>query len=249
MIKTPPTTPTSRSTAITLSVMIVVFLFTSELQAIVGTPNPPPPTNVILPDLPAGTQYQLLFTTSGTTDAINPNLSHYDAIVASYAASIDALLPSAPTWYVIGTSPTEAARDHVPISAPIYNTLGQLLATPDSFWGVGNTNSTLLASVSYDENGNYLYSRRVWTGSKADGTRPSWWTYGFGGSSNGCGEGRPADGKWLASDWSTSLNYTGNSLYGISSPITAVPEPGSMALLTTMAVAGLGLLPRRRSRT
>ena len=119
---------------------------------------------------------------------------------------------------------------------------------PESFWGPSrNVSSTLLASVSYDERGRYLYSRKTWTGSMADGTRPSWWTYVFG--PEGCGEGRPATGGWLWSNALTTPNYTGNSLYGISSPITAVPEPGSLALLTTMAVAGLGLLPRRRSRT
>ena len=68
---------TPRSTTIVLSVMIAVFLFTSELQAIVGTPDPDPPLpQATLPDLPAGTQYQIIFMTSGTTDAMNPNLSH-----------------------------------------------------------------------------------------------------------------------------------------------------------------------------
>ena len=213
--------------------MAVVLLLSSPLRA-----------EVILPDLPIGTRYQLMFITSDTTDAMNSDLSHYDAIVSNYASSIDALLTTPADWYVVGTSPTETARDHIPLSAPVYNTRGELLATPATFWGSGNTNSTFSASINYDQNGNAVHaSRKVWTGSRPDGLRPTWWPYVFGPA--GCGEGYPGAGKWLWNNSLTSPHYTGNALYGISGPITAAPEPGCLALMATAALAGLNIRRRR----
>jgi hypothetical protein len=199
---------------------------------------------VILPNLPPGSQYQLLFVTADGRDATSSNLSVYDSFVSQEAA-LNPLLP-ATTWHAIASNTTTDALQHdvTYASIPLYNTHGQLVAHGTSdFWFPSH-----LAPITYDQYGILESNAEPWTGTNPNGTASN----PFGNSSDGVRYAFAA--SYQSADWITSPNsgyniYSG-PFYGISAPITVggVPEPSSVVL----AVLGfLGFVAwgwRRRHR-
>jgi hypothetical protein len=84
---------------------------------------------VVLPSLPAGSQYQLVIATSLTTTATSADISYYNTLATIAGANVSAV-PAA-TWRAWCSTPTVNAVDNVMLDAsiPIYNTNGQLVAS------------------------------------------------------------------------------------------------------------------------
>ena len=96
---------------------------------------------VIPPNLPPGTQYQLIFVTAGTTRADHSDIGYYNSFVSAEAA-LNPSLPQDVTWNAVGSSlagPTQAilnAPSGVYVgNIPVYNTTG-LEVSDGSGYGV-----------------------------------------------------------------------------------------------------------------
>lgn len=183
-------------------------------------------------------------------------------------------LPTGGTWNAIASTAAVAAMNNAPTyaSVPIYNTHGQLVAAGSAaLWsaaGYGN----LQAPIDYDQNGNQMPDVGVWSGTQANGNKGLGWggsslymndeynlplgvwgqyiMPGFG-SYDGPSYGSTGsvDNPWIQAGMSSS--YTPSSvtysMYALSSPITVVPEPGTLALLGA-ALPGIGVVYLRKRR-
>lgn len=188
---------------------------------------------VTLPDLAPGSEYQLIFVTSGTITATSPDINVYNSFVISQAA-LNPSLPSA-SWSAVVSTPTVNAIDNAPTysNIPIYNTQGQLVATGSTgFWS-----GTTLNAIAYDQNGTPA-SANAYTGSNDQGDA-------FGDS---MGQSLVTVGAphyvnlWLDEGGYIPPTYS-LPVYALSSPITisAVPEPKTWAaLLGVGATGGVG---------
>lgn len=186
---------------------------------------------VILPNLPAGSQYQLVFVTADGRNASSSNIADYNSFVTQEAA-LNSSLP-ATTWHAIASTPTVNAINNASTSAsiPIYNTHGQLVANGTSdFWYPVHTNL-----IDYDQYG-FMNSQYVWTGTNPNGTAnsPLGMTNAILGFSTDA----------TASHW-TFFSQGGTSgaeeFYALSAPITA-PEPSG---LFGLAIAAVAIFPCR----
>jgi hypothetical protein len=194
--------------------------------------------NVIYPTLPPGSEYQLIFVTSGARDAMSKNIADYNAFVTAQAA-LNPSLPAGVTWSAVASTAAVAARDNAvnPAGAPVYNTAGMLLCSGTS--GLYNT-PVLLALPDYDENG-ALNPAAVWTGSGYYGTIDGGLGNGVAGAESTIVGFSDSLSNWLYGSVATPDNDF--SLYGLSSPITVpAPEPSSLALLVPGLVALAAIL-------
>ncbi len=201
----------------------------------------------IPPDLPGGSAYRLIFTTSTWTAGQSSNIDDYNAVVNS-AAALNPSLPSVTWAAIVSTSSTSALANLAGacsttacLNAPIYLVDGTTL--------VAATQAALFSgaishAITENENGGTL-SLKVWTGSNADGSIASGYALGSAGPEKG--DPTKADQAWLAAG-TASDNASGFSLYAISGQLMVpAPEPMSGALLLTGGVA-VGLVRRLRRR-
>ncbi len=86
---------------------------------------------VILPTLPPGSQFQILFVTSDGTTAISSNIADYDNFVTQEANQSPPLASLGATWTAVATvasSPTYyASQASSTTNVPLYDTDGDLL--------------------------------------------------------------------------------------------------------------------------
>ena len=139
--------------------------------AVFGLPATQVLATVILPNLPAGTMYQLLFVTHDPTTALSSDISTYNSFASTEASLSPALDALHATWHAVGST----ATINVIVNAPnngvaVYDTQGNLLASA----GDGIYAGFLQAPPQYDQYGNLNNSDvDIWTGSFASGVAAS----------------------------------------------------------------------------
>jgi hypothetical protein len=210
---------------------------------------------ILLPSLTPGSQYRLVFVTSGTRNSTSTNIGDYNLFVnnaaqastnLNTALTTAGLTPSAINWTAIGSTATVNARlntatQATDTSVPIYRVDGAQVATGNSdLW-----DGTIQSRISVDEGGNSQGDPFIiWTGTEPDGTRRPNSSLGSSSTRGTAGSKNFADGKWV-SESSRSLSET-YPLYGISSIVTVptatttTPEPSSLLSFITLGGLILG---------
>jgi hypothetical protein len=237
----------------TLALAAVFFL--SAAQAPAGVIPPP--------DLPAGSQYQVIFLTHDTMAAIDTGIGSYNQFVSDEASTAGSILPVGDNiaWKAIGSTLSVDANQNAPTSAgiPIYTPSGILVAkSGDQLWQT-TSSVQLLSRITEDQYGN-LWAMEAWTGSNSDGTKAigkelgQWSSTATNNREYGpeIGCGAFPNSWWL--DVGQYSNNQGSqaqtlSLYGLSNVITVpltVPEPSVLVLLATGAAGLLVGFGRRR---
>lgn len=203
---------------------------------------------VVAPNLPAGTPYRVVFASTGsyqsyntTTPSQTRSLSYWQNIVNNEAAASSSPTITGATFRLVGSvfdaalgttisAPTLTGMSNtVSDGIPVYNTLGQLVATDSvAFWS-----GTHLAAMNTDRNGGTLPAGAVWTG----------WTPTLNnrmfGSSLATFFGNSGQTTWNPGATLGSTSFL--RIYAISAPI--IPTPGAAALL---GLGGLAMVRRRR---
>ena len=174
--------------------------------------------------LAPGSQYQLIFVTAGTHDALSSDITDYNTFVSNEAA-LNPSLPTGVTWAAVAsTDAVNANANALSGGLPVYNTAGQQEA--DAMTGIYG--GSLFRVPSYDQYGN-VQSSQVWTGSDQ---------FGIGFPTRVLGSPDAAivgisfldDSSWLVD--SSQFTSGVRPLYALSSPITVpTPEPTTLTLL------------------
>jgi len=194
------------------------------------------------PGLAPGSNYRLVFVTSGSRDATSSNILDYDQFVTDQANLNPVLAGLGTTWKVIGSTATVDASDHLtPVGGLIYRLDGVLVANPALYIG------TLSVPINLDQFG-VLTAEHVWTGSSNLNLRKTLYPLGPE-VTIGTTMGRSdfSDAFWLT--WAPGTQTVSNRFYGISGLLVTaeVPEPATLTL-STAALPGLIWCARRRRR-
>jgi hypothetical protein len=199
------------------------------------------------------TQYQIAFVTTDTTSGASGLESTYNSLAAADAAANSTLNSLGATWTAItstesGSTYTDASTNAPTyVGVPIFNTLGQQVLSNGA--QLFAPTATLSNPIYYTETGAQTTSflSEVWTGGyaqllqHANPSSPDYQPLGM--NDPWFGEAQTTTSAWNADGTEA---FSALPIYALSSRITAVPEPSSLALL---AAGGLGLLVVRRYRT
>jgi hypothetical protein len=204
--------------------------------------------------LAPGAQYRLAFVTNGSYQATSTDIATYNTDVNNEANNLGgdsgsqiAALNS--TWSVIGSTSSVNAIDNIAVaggaSIPIYNLLGQLVATGDDTSAGALFNGSLPTPIQITPSGS-VYTGFVFTGTgSADGIDRDGATFALGGATPlyGLSTDPPEWASWGNQDASSGL-----PLYAISGIITVgspTPEPSTVGIVA-MAMAILALAARKK---
>ena len=180
-----------------------------------------------------GDPYHLAYTTSTKTTALSTDINTYNAFVDGAMGAIDDASPYGDiTWSAIASTDVVNANANAVVSAPVYDLLGNLVATEYSdFWGGSHS-----AAIDTDELGNTGLDVNTWTGSTTIGTVGGY-AGGLGTANCGIGRSGKVDFEWIMyASWVPTLEW---QMYGLSEELSAVPEPSSFAL-AALGLVGMG---------
>jgi hypothetical protein len=194
---------------------------------------------VILPNLPPGAKYELLFVTQDKTLATSANIATYNTFASTEESLNPALAALEATWHaVVSTATTNALVNAPDVGIAVYDTQGHLLATAAT--GIYSRGS-LLAAPQYNQFGD-LDVTCAWTGTGILG-------HAF--PLHAMGETSPIWGSTsdVNTGWITHAAglYSSMAIYALSSPIT-VPKPTPEPSTLTLAALGFAALAAWRWR-
>ena len=210
---------------------------------------------ILLPSLTPGSQYRLVFVTSGTRNATSTSIADYNTFVnnaAQVSTNLNTALttagftPSTINWKAIASTAAVNARVNTATlatdtSVPIYRLNGAQVATGNvDLW-----DSSISNPIQYNELGSLVGALKVWTGTLASGVTSGNGLNALGRSSVSYGTTSNVNGLWIfAADDGQNKLY---NLYGISSVLTVptpttatTPEPSSLLSFITLGGLILG---------
>jgi hypothetical protein len=202
--------------------------------------------------LPPGSPYQLIFVTADAIPATSPIEAPYNTFVNSEAA-LSPTLPASSWHAMTSTADGTNANVNAPSGGvPVYNTLGQLVATA----ATGIYIADLGSEIAYDQFGNLAYNDPapfaadgpIWTGSILPGLVAPAFPLGAAAAQFGLDYSN-ADPLWFSAGSSDPTQAF--QLYALSSTIISpVPEPATLALLASalLLLGGGRALGLRRRR-
>lgn len=199
---------------------------------------------VILPNLPAGTQYQIIFATADSTTATSSNIADYNTFVTNEANANPTLAALGVQWNDVGSTATVNANVNAPWGNDlVFNTRGIQVASPSH----GLYSGTLLtgSSVQYNQYGGAVGVVVAYTGSTAAGVAEP--TFEFGGSSGKTEFGQTYNYNSVWIEDGVGFSTIARPVYALSTPITAVPEPATFTLFGSALVLLGGVRFLRRS--
>jgi hypothetical protein len=216
---------------------------------------------ILLPSLPPGSQYRLVFVTSGTVPGSSTDINSYNSFVNT-AAQSSALLntaltaagfnPSSINWTAIASTSAVNARVNTQTQAtdtsrPIYLLDGVLVATSYTDLWDGSIAAPLNVSQSGNTLTNPSESLLAWTGTNANGSTLT----ALGQGAGRVGSISATDSGWVSqTDFSAASTFV-NRLYAISdvlttaAPTATTPEPSSLLGFITLGGLMLGGVARK----
>lgn len=223
----------------TTGLFLGLFAFTLSSGSLLATVLPPT-------GLASGSQYQLAFLTLDGISQSSSNIADYNSFVTTQAASMISLFPGV-TWHAIASTASVNAKDNAPnTTLPVYNTHGEVIVPAGvGLYSIssGSPTPSLTNTIHFDQFGNDNSGVPAWTGSSSAGFKLS--GHALGSGSTGMGHTGAKDYLWLQLGQFSAI---GNQpLYALSTPITFVPEPSTLAL-AAFGFIGLAAWAWRRKR-
>jgi hypothetical protein len=203
--------------------------------------------------LPPGSPYQLIFVTADGIPGTSTTEAPYNTFVNSEAA-LSPTLPASSWHAMTSTADGTNANVNAPSGGvPVYNTVGQLVATA----ATGIYISGLGSEIAYDQFGNlaqndpapFASGGGVWTGSILPGLVAPGFPLGAAQAEFGLDYSN-ADPLWFSAGNSDSAPTQSFPLYALSSTITVpTPEPATITLLGSalLLLGGMRMLRRRQA--
>jgi hypothetical protein len=187
--------------------------------------------DVILPNLPAGSQYELIFVTADETTATSTDISTYNSFVTAEANSDPILAALGVTWQAVASTASINAATNAPSSGlPVYNTGGGEVAA------AGLYTANLLMPIKDTQFGvPIIIAEDPWTGTDYTGTA----------STNPLGSSLPwyGDAYTTLSIWAHDFGHPADyplPVFALSSPITVplspTPEPATVMILGSICL-------------
>ena len=226
---------------------IAVFL----LAAVVALSTEKVMAGFVQPNLPPGSQYQLIFYTTNVTAATSSDIGYYNSFVQADAA-IDPSLPSV-TWNaIISTATIDAVTNAPNPELPVYDVDAYLVAPAVSAHGINNLYTDVYSGYPHpigNEFGTYNapYQGNIWSGGGADGKE---WLGDFGVGTNQSGVSLAEVGTREYIGGGGSFNEANLwPVFALSAPLTIpIPEPATVTLLGSAVplLVGWRLIHHRR---
>jgi len=194
---------------------------------------------VVVPTgLSVGDTYQLAFVTAGTSTAnLGGGITAYNTFVQTQA-DLPLSLAAGATWNVIGSTLATNALDNALVSAPVYLLDGSTIIANDftDMWD-GDIDNL----IDLDQFGNSVVNTLVHTGSNTSGFAT---TNALSTAGNvGVGSTGFVSNFWISAG--ADQGNISRPFFALSTVLTVVPEPMSVSLAASGALA---LLWRRRRR-
>ena len=190
-------------------------------------------------------EYQLIFVTTATTQAIGEDINDYDNFVTSTAnAEFTGQYGYAGTrWSAVGSTSAVDARDHALIVQSVWNTAGEKVADNYSDMWDGSLDNP----INYFESGSRA-DTIVWTGSATNGTGSSFnHELGDDASSRATrGSTLSNNGSWISQQTSDTTNHF--RMYALSETLNStspVPLPGAIWLFSFALIGFFGSSRRK----
>jgi autotransporter-associated beta strand protein len=201
---------------------------------------------VTLPNLPAGTEYQLIFMTDEAIRTTGTMISEYNSFVATSAMkspTLQALASSDVEWRAIASTFQVSANINAPSAGLVFNTAGQQVAsTARSLY----SGTSLFAPVNFNQYGNQVaknmatgsdrFGNKIFFTQTQDGGPLGYLTYVQLGNYDGW-----SSATWLENGWKRS-NDGMHSLYALSSVITTPLQISVASGVQTQSQTGYPVL-------
>jgi autotransporter-associated beta strand protein len=203
---------------------------------------------VTLPNLPAGTEYQLIFMTEEAIRTTGTMISEYNSFVATSAMkspTLQALASSDVEWRAIASTFQVSANVNAPSAGLVFNTAGQQVASSARSLYSG---TSLFAPVNFNQYGNQVakgmatgsdrFGNKIFFTQTQDGGPLGYLTYVQLGNYDG----------WSSATWleggskGANAAISGRSLYALSSVITTPLQISVASGVQTQSQAGYPVL-------
>jgi hypothetical protein len=195
--------------------------------------------------LTPGETFRFAYFTDGTTTATSSSIGHYNSFANSQAGGAT-YGGAVVNWLAIGsTSSTSAINNVGQTTTPVYLADGTLVTTSTTSSGLWS--GSLLNPIDEDLSGGLFTHQGTWTGTNTNGSASGNPLGDFFGVVTG--NSSSTDGTWVNNGVWPSDNTSGIfHMFGISQPLTAVPEPSSLVLAGTAMLGASAIVWSRKRR-